>query len=208
VPIGENAPLVRYLRENPLFRVVQHGCSHDSVGGQREFDHPDAGEIARRLDEGGRALESAGLGRPEVFVAPYDRLSKQSLQAAAERFRVISTGWFEWRRLPEAWLARYALKKIRRAPHWRVGRVALLSHPGCHLSHFRKPEEILPEIEASIKQRRVTVLVTHWWEYFPDGQENAGFISALHETARHLAGRPDVRVISFRDIAEENIALN
>ncbi len=208
VPIGENAALVRYLIDNPLFRVVQHGCSHDSVHGCREFDHEDAAEIARRLDEGARALQDAGLGRPNAFVAPYDRLSRQSLRAVAERFRVISTGWFEWRRLPQSWLPHYAFKRIRRAPHWRVGLVALLSHPGCHLSHFRRPEEILPEIEQSIERRRLTVLVTHWWEYFPDGRENTAFIDALHELARRLAARPDVKVISFRDIAEENIALN
>src|SRR5581483_10208193 len=51
VPIGANAALVRYLIDNPLFRIVQHGCSHDSVHGRREFDHADAAEIARRLDE-------------------------------------------------------------------------------------------------------------------------------------------------------------
>lgn len=208
VSIGENKALISYLRANPLLRVVQHGCSHESVHGCREFDHEDAAEIARRLDDGARALEKAGLGRSSAFVAPYDRLSRTSLLAAAARFRVISTGWFEWRRLPPAWWPRYVVKKITRAPHWRVGGAALLSHPGCHLSHHRPPEGVLRDIRESIDRRRLTVLVTHWWEYFPHGKENTPFIEALHETAGFLASCRDITVVSFQDIADGNVSLN
>ncbi len=207
-PIGQNAALVSYLRDNPLFYVAQHGCSHESVNGRREFDHEDGAEIARRLDEGTELLRAAGFDRPTTFVAPYDQLSTASLRAAAERFRVISTGWFEWRRLPRAWWPQYLVKKMRRAAHWEVERVALLSHPGCRLSCHRRAEEILPDIQRCLERQRLTVLVTHWWEYFPDGREDAAFIGALHETAAHLASRRDVRVITFGDIANGNISLN
>jgi hypothetical protein len=45
------------------------------------------------------------------------------------------------------------------------------------------------------------VLVTHWWEYFDAGQPVAAFIDVLHETADYLANTPNIRVISFGDLA-------
>src|SRR5580692_679361 len=55
VPMSSNPELVDYLRANPGFRIVQHGCYHDYL----EFDCPDRGEVARRLDHGTRALMEA-----------------------------------------------------------------------------------------------------------------------------------------------------
>ncbi|HWD21097.1 MAG TPA: DUF2334 domain-containing protein [Verrucomicrobiae bacterium] len=208
VPIGHNAELVNYLRDNPLYYIAQHGCCHESVHGRREFDHGDAAEIARRLDEGAQTLREAGLGDPTAFVAPYDRLSTASLRAVAARFRVISTGWFELGRLPVNWWLRYFVKKMRRAAHWQVGGVSLLSHPGCHLSYHHRCDQIVSDIHQSIERQQLTVLVTHWWEYFRDGQEDGPFIGALHETAAYLASRPDVKVISFGDIAAQKIQFN
>jgi len=206
--IGQNAELVDYLRRNPLYRVVQHGCSHESVHGEREFDHDDEREIARRLDEGKQILEGAGLGSPTAFVAPYDRISRCGLRAVAARYRVISTGWFELGRLPASWWLPYAVKRIRNAPHWRMSGVALLSHPGCRLSCHHPCDGILQDIAACIARQRLTVLVTHWWEYFPDGGEDRPFINALHQTAEYLASRRDVRVVSFDDVAAHRVALN
>jgi hypothetical protein len=208
VPIGRNTALVDYLRRNPSYHVVQHGCCHESVNGRREFDHADGAESARRMDEGATLLREAGLGQPTTFVAPYDRLSTASLRAASTRFRVISTGWFELRRLPPAWWPRYLVKKLRRAAHWSAGRVVLLSHPGCRLSCHHPYNQILSDIQSCIDRQRLTILVTHWWEYFPNGREDRPFIDVLHQTAAYLASRRDVRVISFRDIAEEKIAFN
>src|SRR4051812_7938580 len=36
IPIGENEELVRYLRENTGYRIVQHGCHHDHFEFDRE----------------------------------------------------------------------------------------------------------------------------------------------------------------------------
>jgi hypothetical protein len=208
VPILRNPELVDYLQSNPFYHVVQHGCCHESVHGRREFDHADRAEIVRRLDEGAHLLREAGFGQPTTFVAPYDQLSTASLRAAATRFRVISTGWFEWRRLPPSWWPWYLVKKVTRAAHWRAGRVTLLSHPGCRLSRHRPYDEILPDIQTCIDRQRLTVLVTHWWEYFPDGREDRPLIDVLHQTADYLASRQDIRVISFRDIAEHKVEFN
>ena len=208
LPIGSNSELVKYLLDNPQFHIVQHGCCHESVNDRYEFDHDNRGEISRRLDQGIHLLMEAGFRRPSTFVAPYDQLSRVSLQEVAKRFRVLSTGWYEWGRLPLRWWPRYILKKISRAPHWRVGRTSLLSHPGCHLSYHRSYSIMLQEIEKSIESRQLTVLVTHWWEYFRDGKADKNFIDVLHETAAYLATRRNVRVIPFDDVAKENIILN
>ncbi|HEY3861990.1 MAG TPA: DUF2334 domain-containing protein [Verrucomicrobiae bacterium] len=196
MPIGSNAKLVNYLVGNPGYHIVQHGCHHDEL----EFDRSDRAEVARRLERGGRFLQEAGFARPETFVAPYDKLSRESMAEAAARFRVLSTGWFEFGRLPYAWWPEYAAKKLRRAEHWRVGGTWLLSHPGCLLSYHRPRGNILEAIIQRVETHALTVLVTHWWEYFPGGHPDQPFIEVLHQTASFLASRPDVKVISFAEL--------
>lgn len=194
--IGSNPNLVNYLLQNPGYHIVQHGCHHD----QLEFDRPDRAEVARRLDRGTQVLLEAGFARPQTFVAPYDKLSRASLLEVAARFRVLSTGWFELRRLPYSWWPKFAVKKIRQADHWRIGDTWLLSHPGCLLSYHRPRHEILDAILHCVDTRPLTVLVTHWWEYFHDGQPDESLINVLHETAERLSRRPDVNVISFAEL--------
>jgi hypothetical protein len=194
--IGSNPALVNYVRENSGYHVVQHGCHHD----QMEFDNPDRTEAARRIERGTQALLEAGFPRPRTFVAPYDKLSRASLAEVAARFRVLSTGWFELRRLPRAWWPMFAVKKLRHADHWRIGGTWLLSHPGCLLSCHRPTHEILDAIIHSVETRPLTVLVTHWWEYFRGGQPDDPLIDVLHETADCLGRRRDVKIISFGEL--------
>lgn len=208
LPIGSNRELIQYLMDNPQFHVVQHGCCHESVHDRYEFDHDDRGEISRRLDEGIKFLQEAGFRRPSTFVAPNDQLSRASLQEVAKRFPVVSTGWYELRRVPPQWWPKYFYKKISHQSHWRANGTIFLTHPGCHLSYHRSYSLMLAEIERSIESRKLTVLVTHWWEYFRDGIPDKVFIDVLHETAEWLAWRRDVRVISFDDLAKEKISVN
>jgi hypothetical protein len=204
VPIGENSKLVRYLQENPGYKIVQHGCHHECF----EFELKSPPEISARLERGTQLLIEAGFPRPVTFVAPHDKLSRASYREVARRFRVISSGWFELQRLPLSWWPKYLAKKTRRAAHWRAGRTALLSHPGCLLSAQRNFDSMLDEIIRAIDSRRTTVLVTHWWEYFPGGTPNETFIQRLHETAEYLASQPDIKVISFADLVEGQVPLN
>lgn len=197
VPLAENRPLVDYLHANAGYHIVQHGCYHDIF----EFDNPDRAEVARRLDRGTYRLHEAGFKQVRAFVAPHDKFSPAAYEETAKRFRVISSGWFEWRRMPIRWRLRYLLKKISGRPHWRLGETMLLSHPGCLLSYTRPPETILPAIKSVIARQRITVLVTHWWEYFREGKTDSRFIRTLHDTAEYLATEPDIRVISFDELA-------
>lgn len=195
-PIAGNRRLVDYLRAEPYYRIVQHGCHHNTF----EFDLPNAVEIERRIERGARHLVEAGFSRPKTFVAPHDKFSRAAFLKTAEHFRVISTGWFELRRLPRAWWPYYLLKKLRKRPHWRARNTLLLSHPGCLLSRFRARDQILNQIKASIANSPLTVLVTHWWEYFPDGKADDDFIGVLHQTAEFLAAQPDVKVSAFDEL--------
>jgi predicted deacetylase len=194
--IGSNAALVKYLKANPGFRVLQHGCHHDYL----EFDSLSRDEAGMKMDRGAKTLMGAGFPKPETFVAPYDKLSRGSLTEAASRFRVLSTGWFEFRRLPMTWWPKFAVKKLRKADHWRVGQMSLLSHPGCILSCQRPHGEILDAIIRHVESHELTVLVTHWWEYFQEGQRNEPLIGALHETCAWLGRQRDVKTIAFDEL--------
>jgi hypothetical protein len=199
VPLHENRPLVDYLHANPGYRIVQHGCYHDTF----EFDLADRAEVIRRLERGTQRLAEAGFTDVRAFVAPHDKISAVAYEEIARRFAVISTGWFEWRRLPAAWRAHYLLKKLRGQPHWQVNGTRLLSHPGCLLSYQRPYDTMLDTIKQAIAHRPLTVLVTHWWEYFRDGRPDERFIRVLHEVADYLAGQSDVCVSTFDELADE-----
>jgi hypothetical protein len=196
VPVAENHALVEYLRSTPGYHVVQHGCEHSP----NEFDSTVPGDLRDRLDRGTDSLAAAGFGRPRTFVAPYDKCSRAGLREISRFFRVFSTGWFELRRLPFSWWPFYSLKKVLKRPHWRIGRMLLLSHPGCLLSRYRPRGEIMNLVQTAIRERPLTVLVTHWWEYFPGGTPDESLIRVLHDTARWLADQSDVEVIAFSDL--------
>jgi hypothetical protein len=202
LPIGQNRQLVDYLLGEPLYHILHHGYDHSLY----EFDCS-AAQAAHRLLAGAQRLTAAGFPTPPAFVAPYDRFSAAALRAAAARYPVISTGWFEWRRLPPAWWPAYLHKKLRCQPHWRVHDTLLLSHPGCLLSNARSLDTMLDRIRRAVEAQPLTVLVTHWWEYFRDTRPDVEFIRVLHRTADYLARDPAVRVISFADLATGRVSL-
>jgi len=202
VPIGQNRALVEYLLGEPLYHILHHGYDHSPF----EFEC-NAAQAEHRLAAGAQRLQAAGFPTPQTFVAPYDRFTAESLRAAAARYPVISAGWFEWRRLPPSWWPAYLLKKLRRRPHWRAHGSLLLSHPGCILSQHRPLQEMRDQIRRAVESQSLTVLVTHWWEYFRDTQPDTAFIEVLHWTADYLARTPDIQVISFADLATGRVAL-
>jgi len=201
-PIGANPKLVRYLVKNRGYYIVQHGCHHDYF----EFAGRNREQMALRLDQGASRLLEAGLPKPHTFVAPHDKFSDVSLTEAAKRFYIVSSGWYELRRLPMRWWPGYLRKKILKKPHWRAANTTLLSHPGCLLSCNRPYETMLQAIKDTISRQRLTVLVTHWWEYFRNNQPDQKFIDILHQTAAYLADEPSIEVISFDDLVSRNIA--
>ena len=201
VPLAENRDLADYLHANQGYHIVQHGCHHDVF----EFDRTDRTEIVRRLDRGRQRLREAGFNHVSAFVAPHDKISRVAYEEISLRFRVISTGWFEWHRLPWSWRAHYLFKKLTGRPHWHVGRTQLLSHPGCLLSYQKPYHTMLDSIKRAITRQKVTVLVTHWWEYFREGRPDDAFIKVLHQTAEYLATAPEITVIPFSALARPSV---
>lgn len=201
-PLSQNHQLVEYLHAHPGYHILHHGYDHTVY----EFDCT-AAEAARRLKEGARVFAAAGFPRPSTFVAPHDRFSRAAYCEVARRYPVISTGWFEHRRLPVSWWPGYLLKKVTRRPHWRAGGALLLSHPGCLLSRFRSYELMLDRVKQAVKSQPLTVLVTHWWEYFREEHPDLEFIDILHRTAEFLADDPSIRVITFDDLAQGRVRI-
>jgi hypothetical protein len=208
VALGSNSELVLYLRENPGFKLAQHGYNHEFVNGACEFEQHDRHDLASRLDDGTRLLKEAGFAAPETFVAPYDLFTSTSFLEVSRRFRVISTAWFEWGRLPRAWWPRYAWSKASRRNHWRTGGTILLSHPRCFLSYHHPCANMLAQIQESIRSRQLTVLVTHWWEFFRNNEPDEPFIQVLHELADYLASAEGIRVAGFNEVATGQVPLS
>jgi len=204
LPLGSNPKLVEYLRENDRYEILQHGLHHEYLEFERLADR----DAPQTIQRGTELLVAAGFPRPQTFVAPYDKFSGLTLRAVAERFPIVSSGWYELRRLPHSWWPAYAWKKARRVPHWRVGNTLLLSHPGCLLSCFRSYSTSLNLILQHVKSKPLTILVTHWWEYFRHGSPDEDFIAFLHQTLDFLATDPEIKVIRFSDLLSRQIPLN
>ena len=202
-PIGLNCELVAYLGSERGYHFAQHGFHHDIF----EFGGSDGRELADRLERGARLLQDSGFNRIEAFVAPYDRLSRAAFVEVAARFDVISTGWFEFGRMPPRWWTAYALKKLGRHEHWRAGKVTLLSHPGCLLSFHKERGTMMESVRQAVDGSALTVLVSHWWEFFRMGVPDDGLIDVMHEMAEWLASRDDVRVVTFGDVAGGRIPI-
>jgi len=203
LPIAANRELVGYLHSEPAYRIVQHGCHHDYF----EFDGCARERLSRRLDQGGRRLVEAGFDRPRAFVAPYDKISRVAYPELARRFAVISTGWFEARRIPFRWWVPFLCKKAAGRRHWRGGGTWLLGHPGCLLSCHRPYDVMFDSVRQAVDRATLTVIVTHWWEYFRGGVADAPFIAILHQVADWLAGSADIKVVSFADVASGAVPL-
>jgi Uncharacterized protein conserved in bacteria (DUF2334) len=196
--------LLKYLNSEPGYHVAQHGCHHDLF----EFGTSDRTEIARRLDRGSRMLQEAGIPRPAAFVAPYDRISGAAFVEIAARHRVISTGWFEAKKVPLYWYPSYLVKKLKGEPHWRPNGTYLLSHPGCLFSYQRDTSAMMAAVEKAVLGSKLTVLVQHWWEFFRGGVADEELIGVLHQLAGWLSSRDDVRVVSFEDVASGAVPIS
>ena len=67
---------------------------------------------------------------------------------------------------------------------------------------------MLEMIKAQIQQHQLTVLVTHWWEYFREGKRDTQFIAVLHKLADYLQSQSFLKVISFSDLTRSTVPLN
>ncbi len=87
VPISDNPNLVKYLRENSNYHVIQHGCHHDCF----EFNRKSPADIAARLDHGTKLLTAAGFPAPRHVC----RAARQALARQLPRSRPAIPGHFQ-----------------------------------------------------------------------------------------------------------------
>lgn len=200
--IGTNQALVRYLLENKGYCIAQHGYDHK----RDEFECHDSQEIIFRITEGKRHLAEAGFPDSNAFVAPYDKISRASYKELAKYFPIISTNFFEKARLPFSWWPNYFIAKALHKPHWKNRQTLLLSHPSAYLSSFRPYHTIWDEMIKTVENSTLTVLLTHWWEYFKDGDDGQRLINLLHRAADYFAASSHIKVISFDDLLDKRVA--
>jgi hypothetical protein len=62
---------------------------------------------------------------------------------------------------------------------------------------------MLQTVKAAINSRRITVLVNHWWEFYPDGVPDEGLIDVLHQISAYLSSTSEIRVVSFDGLLED-----
>ncbi|HEY2512367.1 MAG TPA: DUF2334 domain-containing protein [Polyangiaceae bacterium] len=197
VELTADTPLVRWLRENEsVADVFVHGLSHRRIAGNTEFGALSVDEARARLDEAKRIF-AASLGRiPVGFVAPWDALSAGSIEAAAERFEVVSTGWVDRSRLPIAAWPSHMLERWARREVLRVGSSWVLRHRGGKVSADIDPERVPPIVDELCTGADVGVIVLHHWMFWENGEPHP-IVRAL---ARALAGK---NVVSVREAARQ-----
>lgn len=78
-PISGNAELVAYVRSNPLIEILQHGTTHETVGGVFEYANPNIprDEAARGREE----LEKTFGTTVNIFVPPHDWIGRSGVFA-------------------------------------------------------------------------------------------------------------------------------
>ncbi len=194
-----NSEFVVWQRENAAqTEVAMHGLTHARVRGGTEFGSLDFAEASIRLDEGLRILTEAFDQPVRSFVAPWDALSRGSVQAASERFRIISTGFLDRRRLPVRDWPKHYLERLRCQMLVPVGKCWVLRHSG-GLTPDVTPEDIPGVVRQISGGAMVTVIVLHHWMFWSNGEHPA--ILAL---ARQLKG---FRVVTLNEVADHLRAL-
>ena len=202
--IGANTELTGYLRSHCGYHIALHGYHHSEnefamIEGIKPYSHWQ--DVIHRLEKGGQLLRDAGLPEPVAFVPPYNKLSRVSLDELARRFRVVSATRFKFKVVPHRWTLPFAWHRLARRPHWRVGRTRFLTHPPSPLQPGTDADTLVKAVEQLIARQRLTVLAMRWWEFFPNNQPHERFITAYHALAEWLAGRRDIKVVTFAEVA-------
>ncbi|MPM87214.1 hypothetical protein SDC9_134308 [bioreactor metagenome] len=199
-PVSGNRELTEYLRELPEADFLMHGFSHRGEAGRYEFESPDRRELERKLAEG-KAIFREAFGRePDTFVAPQDQYSPVALELLKREFRTFSLGWIDRRKLPYRCWPAYLRMKLEKRNYLHCGKLLLLEHPGCVFSRFRAPEQMMPRLEASVRAHRLTVIVTHHWEFYDEGGGlNRERWTRFRDTVLALAGTH--RFLRFRELS-------
>lgn len=129
-----------------------HRTRHASPRRHSELTGLDAAATAALLDGALDELAAAGLGRPDVFVAPFNRFAAAQYPLLAERFAVVCAG-------PET----IASMGFQSAPQCRGGAIYLPSYAPL----YARAATVVPALRALRDARRAVwaPVTLHWgWE--------------------------------------------
>lgn len=204
VPLEHNAALLDYVRHERGYVPIMHGLTHEFVNGHCEFVSDKPFEVARRLDQGLTEFKAANLGRPRIFVAPQDSLTRTSFREVMKRFSILSTRSLSLDLLPHRYWPPYLYSKtFGQDIHLQIGDSTVLTHPGCILSNTKSLDGMLDRVLRVIRAQDITVVVSHHWEYWgEDGQLNKQFVAVLHALAEYLGKATDIRVLRMDEMPE------
>jgi hypothetical protein len=91
-PIRENTELITYIKNNPLIEILQHGTTHETVGGVYEYQQKTATLVTETL-RGKEELEKAfGDQFKHIFVPPHDWIGSDGVRAVESAHMNIIRG--------------------------------------------------------------------------------------------------------------------
>lgn len=199
--IADNKNLVRYIRENPLLAVTQHGVTHDLS--DLAFLSGEASNGFRDTIHQGKAVLKKAFGEtPLFFTPPWDRLSLPAMEVLQSEFLGVSTGFTRRRFLPIPHWGRYLIRRVQHRGLLRWGGCLVVTHP-FDLSRFRfpHPSDLLAYIAEALKLWDVLVLTNHYWEYLNDwsGWDDAR-LTAWDAVVNYLLSREDLKFDTFASL--------
>lgn len=213
-PIGDNADLVKFLREQIAAKrvhIVLHGYSHKSEPGGHEFV---AGEdLERKVAVGKRYLEQLFNVPIRVFVPPHTALSRRGWAAVVNNgLSICGRVGLRSRKVDAAGVGYLLLRRW-----WRTFRKCEYPFPFRYRSHSEMEcHELTPKTSLDALRRSLALcqkwngyfcLATHYWE-FPLHQTGDNSASeqtvgdvffALWDEVAHL---PDVHFVSLGDMLD------
>lgn len=195
VALCSSSPLAGWLRASRgQCQAAQHGLDHRRVRGGTEFGALSRSEAAARIEEG-RSLLAGALGaRPLGFVAPWDALSAGALEAAVERFPLVSTSWLDRGRLPPRWWPAHAVERLWRSERLRLGGSLVLRHRGGPVGGSLPPDQVASRLDDLGRGAEVAVVVLHHWMFWGSDEPHP----VVRALGRALRGR---RVASLSELA-------
>lgn len=198
--ITDNRALVNALKDIPSNEFLLHGYEHHGENGLREFETHDKFMLKKKLENGIDILNCAFRKRPDTFVAPQDKYSLQALSMIRHYFKIFSLGWIDRTRIPLSWLPRYAHKKWLGRNYIQDHDFLVTEHPGCHYSQYVNRDISDNHLNQALSQNDFTVIVTHHWEFYRNGELDMTMWQAFKNRVLALQQSPCYQLITFSQL--------
>lgn len=188
-PISDNAELIAYVTSQPLIEILQHGTTHETVGGQFEYARAVPREETLR---GRKELEHAFGREIRIFVPPHDWIGSSGVRSVEYAGMDIIRGRGAGLRNIIIRPA-YAVNFFRMLAFklWHSLRGAVPAYPyvldfGKHkevCSYRLEDADVFDGLEYAHKKNGIFVVVTHLHYYTP---EKKARLMALIRRGREL----------------------